>query len=221
MTQKTGQKCTAIRRVLVPAPLEARAREALVERLSAVRVGNPQSDDVGMGPLATKEQLASVREGVARLRREAEPVFEGSAPGGKGFFHAVTLLKHGGGGTAVHEHEVFGPVATLLATDGKAGGAVDLVRRGAGGLVCSVYSDERAFLADFVRGAAPYHGRLYLGSAKIAGQTPGPGTVLPQLVHGGPGRAGAGEELGGLRGMMLYLQRTALEGDKALLDAIA
>ena len=222
MTQKTGQKCTAIRRVLVPASLEAQVREALVERLGGVKVGDPRQDDVGMGPLATAEQLKSVREGVALLRKEAEPVLEGPAPGGKGFFHGVTLLRQAKpDGGAVHAHEVFGPVATLLGYDGKASGAVDLVRRGAGGLVCSVYSDERGFLRDFVRGAAPYHGRLYLGSAKIAGQTPGPGTVLPQLVHGGPGRAGAGEELGGLRGMMLYLQRTALEGDKAILDSIS
>jgi 3,4-dehydroadipyl-CoA semialdehyde dehydrogenase len=222
MTQKTGQKCTAIRRVLVPPAAEARVREALVERLSSVKVGNPREDDVGMGPLSTKEQLASVREGVARLKKDAETVVEGTAPAGKGFFHGVVLLRQAKAeaASAVHEHEVFGPVATLLPYDGKAASAVDLVRRGAGGLVCSVYSDDRAFLRDFVRGAAPYHGRLYLGSAKIAGQTPGPGTVLPQLVHGGPGRAGAGEELGGLRGMMLYLQRTALEGDKALLEAI-
>jgi oxepin-CoA hydrolase/3-oxo-5,6-dehydrosuberyl-CoA semialdehyde dehydrogenase len=222
MTQKTGQKCTAIRRVLVPrGALEERVREALIERLAAVRVGNP-TEDVGMGPLATAEQRISVREGVARLRAEAEALFEGTTPAGKGFFHPITLFRHPRpeAAAAVHEHEVFGPVATILPYDGQSRSAVEVVRRGAGGLVCSVYSDDRAFLGDFVRGAAPYHGRLYLGSAKIAGQTPGPGTVLPHLVHGGPGRAGAGEELGGLRGMMLYLQRTALEGDKALLEAI-
>jgi len=222
IVQKTGQKCTAIRRVLVPPALEERVREALLERLSAVRVGNPSADDVGMGPLATAEQRASVKDGVARLRGEAEALFEGSVPAGKGFYHPITLLRHPRpeAATAVHEHEVFGPVATILPYDGQSRAAVDLVRRGAGGLVSSVYSDDRAFLGDFVRGAAPYHGRLYLGSAKIAGQTAGPGTVLPHLVHGGPGRAGAGEELGGLRGMMLYLQRTALQGDKAILEAI-
>jgi oxepin-CoA hydrolase/3-oxo-5,6-dehydrosuberyl-CoA semialdehyde dehydrogenase len=92
------------------------------------------------------------------------------------------------------------------------------VRRGGGGLVASVYTDDRDFLAESVRGLASHHGRLYLGSAKVAAQLPGPGTALPQLLHGGPGRAGGGEELGGLRGMALYMQRTALEGDRALID---
>jgi oxepin-CoA hydrolase/3-oxo-5,6-dehydrosuberyl-CoA semialdehyde dehydrogenase len=117
----------------------------------------------------------------------------------------------------MHKDEVFGPVATLAAASDVAG----LVRRGGGGLVCSVYSDDRDFLRRCVLDIAPYHGRIYVGSEKVAGQTMGPGTVLPQLLHGGPGHAGGGEELGSLRGLQLYSQRVALQGDRALLDAIA
>lgn len=226
--QKAGQKCTAIRRVLVPEALAARAREALAERLTAVRIGDPARDDVTLGPLATAAQLRDVRAGAARLRAEADVVCGGDGavaepagvPPGKGYFFAPVLLEARDGAAAVHEHEVFGPVATLLRTDGSARAAAELVRRGGGGLVSSVYSDDRSFLRDFVAGAAPALGRVYVGSAKVAGQTAGPGTVLPHLVHGGPGRAGGGEELGGLRGLAFYLQRTALSGDRALLDAI-
>jgi oxepin-CoA hydrolase/3-oxo-5,6-dehydrosuberyl-CoA semialdehyde dehydrogenase len=120
----------------------------------------------------------------------------------------------------VHDLEVFGPVATLVPYDGSAAAAAASVRRGLGGLVSSVYSDDRDLLAEIIAGIAPFHGRVFLGSEKIADKSVGPGTVPPQLVHGGPGRAGAGEELGGLRGMALYLQRVALQGDRAVLDAI-
>jgi oxepin-CoA hydrolase/3-oxo-5,6-dehydrosuberyl-CoA semialdehyde dehydrogenase len=111
-------------------------------------------------------------------------------------------------------------VATLFPYDSAAAHAVGLVRRGQGGLVCSVYSDDRAFVAEVTLGIAPYHGRLFLGSEKIADQTPGPGTVLPQTIHGGPGRAGGGEELGGLRGLHFYSQRTAIQGSRPILEAI-
>lgn len=229
MTQKTGQKCTAIRRVLVPAATLDRVREAMADRLANVRVGNPALEEVTMGPLATASQLRDVRAGIARLAAEAEPVFGDAGavrpigvPPGKGFFVGPVLLlcARPESAAAIHAHEVFGPVATLLPYEGSARAAAELVQKGGGGLVASAYSDDRAFLGDLVLALAPWHGRLYLGSEKIADKSPGPGTVLPQLVHGGPGRAGAGEELGGLRGMMLYLQRTALEGDKAILEAI-
>ncbi len=120
----------------------------------------------------------------------------------------------------VHEHEVFGPVATVCVYSGRPEEAAELVALGEGGLVASIYSDERDWLRVVVPALAPFHGRLYIGSEKMASLSPGPGTVLPQLVHGGPGRAGGGEELGGVRGMALYQQRTALEGDKSLLSAL-
>jgi len=221
MTQKTGQKCTAIRRVMVPPEALARALDDLTERLAAVRVGDPAATETMMGPVATAGQLVDVRAGITRLGAEARTVYAGPAPEGRGFFVGPVLFEAQTDARAVHAHEVFGPVATVIPYDGSARSAAIEVRKGGGGLVASIYSDDRVFLADLVPAIASHHGRLFIGSAKIADKSPGPGTVLPQLVHGGPARAGGGEELGALRGMALYLQRTALQGDKALLDSIA
>ncbi len=218
MTQKAGQKCTAVRRIFAGADHLAQAQEALADRLSQIRVGNPASADVTMGPLSTADQLRDVRAGIEKLASESRRVFEGKTPEGKGYFVGPVLLLGNEKAQIFHRDEVFGPVATLAPFDGS---PVELVRRGGGGLVCSVYSDDRDFLRSCVLGIAPYHGRIYIGSEKVAGQTMGPGTVLPQLLHGGPGHAGGGEELGGLRGLQLYSQRVALQGDRALLDAIA
>jgi oxepin-CoA hydrolase/3-oxo-5,6-dehydrosuberyl-CoA semialdehyde dehydrogenase len=141
--------------------------------------------------------------------------------GDKGYFVPPTLLVNEAPETArkVHEHEVFGPCATLLPYEGNAQVIAD-VQKGAGGLVCSVYSDDRAFVGEVMMGIAPFHGRLVLASEKIVDQTAGPGTVLPQSIHGGPGRAGGGEELGGLRGLAFYSQRTAIQGARPMLDAL-
>ena len=229
MTQKTGQKCTAIRRILVPQERVDDVVAALSDRLEMVKVGNPAAEGVTMGPLATASQLADVRQGFAALSQEAGAVWGGSgevspigAPEGKGFFFGPVLLKCDDPAAAqsVHSLEVFGPVSTICPYDGTAATAVDLVSRGGGGLVSSVYADDRDFITEAVLGIAPHHGRIYLGSEKVASKSPGPGTVLPQLVHGGPGRAGAGEELGGTRGMAFYMQRTALQGDRVILDAM-
>ena len=225
MTQKAGQKCTAVRRIFVGTEQAGAAQEALVDRLGQIRVGDPARAEVTMGPLSTADQARDVRAGIAKLSAEAQPVFGGDgsvkalAPEGKGYFVGPVLLaaRDAASARVLHRDEVFGPVATLCAGGDLAG----LVRKGGGGLVCSVYSDDRDFLRKLVRDLAPYHGRIYLGSEKVVGQTMGPGTVLPQLLHGGPGHAGGGEELGGLRGMQLYSQRVALQGDRALLDAIA
>src|SRR5438874_1946021 len=225
MTQKAGQKCTAVRRIFVAGDQLPAAREALIEKLSQVRVGDPARAEVTMGPLSTADQLRDVRAGIAKLASEADPIFGGDgtvkaiAPEGKGYFVSPVLLlsRDPAAAKIMHKDEVFGPVATLAPAHSPA----DLVRRGGGGLVCSVYSDDRDFLRECVLAIAPYHGRIYIGSEKVAGQTLGPGTVLPQLLHGGPGHAGGGEELGGLRGLQLYSQRVALQGDRALLAAIA
>ena len=228
MTQKAGQKCTAIRRVLVPAAVADRVRDDLVDRLRAVTVGNPAHEGVRMGPLATASQRADVRAGVALLARDGRLVFGASevqalgAPAGKGFYVSPVLLEvePGASAPAVHAHEVFGPVATVVPYSGRADEAAELVGRGNGGLVSSVYSEDAAFTTELVLGLAPYHGRVFLGSVKIAELSPGPGTVLPHLVHGGPGRAGGGEELGGLRGLSFYRQRVALEGPRPVIERI-
>jgi len=228
MTQKAGQKCTAIRRVLVPVAVADRVRDDLVDRLRAVTVGNPAHDGVRMGPVATAGQLADVRAGIDLLARDGRLVhgdaglaFVGAEPG-KGFFVGPVLLEVEPGADAprVHSHEVFGPVATVVPYSGGAAEAAEIVARGRGGLVSSVYSEDVAFTSAVVMELAPYHGRIFLGSAKIAEMSPGPGTVLPLLVHGGPGRAGGGEELGGLRGLAFYMQRVALEGSRPTIERI-
>jgi len=222
MTQKAGQKCTAIRRVLVPAAHAATVRDDLAEGLKAVRVGNPALEESRMGPLATGAQLADVREGVARLGAEGKTAFGSAAPlAGKGFFISPVLMEFAKDAiaAAVHAREVFGPVASLLPYSGKGADAAAIVARGNGGLVSSVYSEDAAFLEEIVSGIAAYHGRLFLGHPKIE-MSPGPGTVLPQLVHGGPGRAGGGEELGGARGLAFYMQRVALEGSRPVIQKL-
>src|SRR6267154_952062 len=222
MTQKAGQKCTAIRRVLVPAAHAATVRDDLAEGLKAVRVGNPALEETRMGPLASSTQLADVREGVARLVAEGKPAFGSAAPlPGKGFFISPVLMEFAKDALAasVHAREVFGPVASLLPYSGRGADASAIVARGNGGLVSSLYSEDAAFLEETVAGIAPYHGRLFLGHPKIE-MSPGPGTVLPQRVHGGPGRAGGGEELGGVRGLAFYMQRVGLEGSRPVIQKL-
>jgi oxepin-CoA hydrolase/3-oxo-5,6-dehydrosuberyl-CoA semialdehyde dehydrogenase len=228
MTQKTGQKCTAIRRVLAPADKLDDVVAELKGRLADLVIGNPAEDGVRMGPLATKGQLDDVRAGIARLVAATEAghgdgsVTPRGVPAGKGYFVGPVLrvARDARKAAAVHEHEVFGPVATVCGYAGDGEDAAAIVGLGEGGLVCSVYSDDRDFLGRALPALAPYHGRIYLGSEKMAAQSPGPGTVIPHLLHGGPGRAGGGEELGGRRGLALYMQRTALEGDKSILSAL-
>ena len=224
--QKTGQKCTAVRRIFVPEALVERVHGDLAERLSGVVVGNPFTEGVKMGPVATAQQQRAVREGIARLSEHAKVVVGGvcnpiGVPEGKGYFVPMTLLAATDTGAAVlHDLEVFGPVATTFVSPADTEELCALVARGGGGLLCSAYTDDRKLASELVMGLAPHHGRLVLGSQKIAGQAIGPGTVMPQLLHGGPGRAGGGEELGGLRGLAFYSQRTAVQGDRALLDAL-
>ena len=226
MTQKAGQKCTAIRRVLVPEGLSERFRDDLADRLAAVIVGNPGTEGVRMGPLATAGQKTSVLDGIALLARDGRLVHsrpglkpEG-VPEGKGYFVSPTLLEvePGAAAPSVHSHEVFGPCATIIPYDGTAAQATEIISRGEGGLVSSIYSEDVPFVSDTALGLAPFHGRLFLGSVKIAEMSPGPGTVLPHLVHGGPGRAGNGEELGGFRGLAFYMQRTAIEGSRPVIE---
>ncbi|MBL8609853.1 MAG: 3,4-dehydroadipyl-CoA semialdehyde dehydrogenase [Myxococcales bacterium] len=228
--QKTGQKCTAIRRVYAPKDRVAEVVDALKERLSAIKVGDPSHADVTMGPVATAQQKRDVLAGIDKLASAGKVVFGTGADvtpiggqKGKGFFVSPTLLvcEAPSAADAIHNHEVFGPVATVMPYDGTGARAAELVSWGGGGLVSSVYSDDKEFLAQAVLGLAPFHGRVTIGSSKIAAQAVPPGTVMPQLIHGGPGRAGGGEELGGRRGLAFYMQRVALQGDRAIVEALA
>ena len=217
ITQKAGQKCTAIRRILVPADAMATVRGDISGLLQEYRVGDPAEEDVRMGPLVSRAQLADVQAGMERLASEGKRVTMPSQYP-KGFFVSPSLYEFAADSkaNAVHEREIFGPVASLLPY---AENPAAIVARGNGGLVCSLYSEDSAWIAETVMGVAPLHGRIYLGHPKIE-LSPGPGTVLPQLVHGGPGRAGGGEELGGRRALAFYLQRVALQGARPVIQAL-
>ena len=220
ITQKAGQKCTAFRRIFVPTAIAAEVTERLAADLGRIRVGDPADPKTGMGPLTTRVQLAGIRERLPAFLEHAQVAFgDVAAKVGRGFFFGPLLLSVPAVSDQdrLHHDELFGPIATVVAYDGSAAEAVRGVTYGRGGLQASVYSDDKSFLRAFVLGIAPHHGRISVGSSKIAGQAIPPGMALPQLLHGGPGRAGGSEELGGLRGCAFYTQRVALQGDRALL----
>ena len=182
MTQKTGQKCTAIRRVLVPTERLGDLRDAMIERLSALKVGDPADEANRMGPVATAQQKTDVLAGIARLAGATDEVFGGLGESklDKGFFvgPVVRSTQDPLNCAPLNEHEVFGPVSTLGAYDGTAATAAAFIARGEGCLVSSAYSDDRAWVSEFVGSAGAWAGRLFLGSTKMAAQSPGPGTVL-------------------------------------------
>ncbi len=227
MTQKTGQKCTAVRRIFVPAARMDEVQGAVSEELARIKIGDPTNETVRMGPLATAAQWKDVKAGIGQLvaggarlvhgNAEAPTLVAGDAS--KGCFLGPVLARVDTPHTVnvVHDKEVFGPVATLMPY-ADADDAVALVAKGEGGLLASVVSDDAAFTSTVALGLAPLHGRIWIGSRKVADQATAPGIVLPSCVHGGPGRAGGGEELGGTRGMGFYTQRTALQGDRAVLE---
>jgi oxepin-CoA hydrolase/3-oxo-5,6-dehydrosuberyl-CoA semialdehyde dehydrogenase len=222
MTQKVGQKCTATRRIFVPEERMEEVIEDLSERFGRTVVGDPALDAVNMGPLSTLAQKQSALEGVQRLLEVADVVYggvEGDAMGveaGKGAFIHPTLLRAKGDcgpDSPVHDLEVFGPVATLIGYNGQASEAVKLVGYGQGCLVSSIYGDQSRFLAEAISGLARWNGRVVVIDEQVADKSLHPGLVTPQLLHGGPGRAGGGEELGGIRGMRFYQHRSALQGN--------
>ena len=227
MTEKTGQKCTATRRLIVPENLVERVAEDLWDRLSDVKVGDPSAKEVQMGPVATKQQMQDVHAGIDRLRDACSQVYGANRPtelidvhGDKGFFVGpiLAIANDARALEEVHRDEVFGPVASILPYDGTANGAIGLVRRGGGMLVSSVYADQRQFLRECVLGIANYCGRVVAVDSKAEGFSLPTGMVLPQLIHGGPGRAGGGEELGGVRGVQHFLHRVAIQGPRAFVE---
>jgi oxepin-CoA hydrolase / 3-oxo-5,6-dehydrosuberyl-CoA semialdehyde dehydrogenase len=227
MTVKAGQKCTAIRKALVPAERAAEVLEALRAALGKVVVGDPRLESVRMGPVASLSQRREVQEQMARLTREAEVVCGGAgkaqplgADPDRGAFIAPTLLycQDGGSARAIHSVEAFGPVCTLIPYQGVEN-AIALARRGGGSLAGSIFSADDAVAAQLVLGLAPYHGRIVVVNRHCARESTGHGSPLPHLVHGGPGRAGGGEELGGIRGVLHYMQRTAVQGTPDVISA--
>jgi len=228
MTSKAGQKCTAIRRVIAPAAIAAELVDALSTALGEVRVGNPASKDVDMGALASQDQRDEVRSRVAELSSEANVVFGGTddfdvidADARKGAFFMPTLLHCEKPLTSrsVHSVEAFGPVSTVLPYD-SLDEAIELSRLGEGSLAGSVVTNDKHVARELVLGTAAYHGRILVLNRHCAAESTGHGSPLPHLVHGGPGRAGGGEEMGGIRGVLHYMQRTAVQGSPEMLTSI-
>jgi oxepin-CoA hydrolase/3-oxo-5,6-dehydrosuberyl-CoA semialdehyde dehydrogenase len=224
MTTKAGQKCTAIRRVIVPSNVAADVEDALTARLAGVRVGDPAHPDTDMGALASLDQRDEVRRSVAALRGAADVILDTcefhDIDVDRGAFLAPTLLRASDNrAEAVHSIEAFGPVTTIVSYDGAAE-AIELAALGKGSLVASVFTPDDSEAAALALGIAAYHGRVHVVDEACGATTTGHGSPMPQLVHGGPGRAGGGEELGGVRSVHHYMQRTAIQGSPDKITAI-
>jgi oxepin-CoA hydrolase/3-oxo-5,6-dehydrosuberyl-CoA semialdehyde dehydrogenase len=223
MTAKAGQKCTAIRRVIVPAAVADEMTEAIRTRLASITVGPPDDESVRMGPLASLGQRQEVRKAVEALRSSCDVVLdEAEVAGdgrGRGAFMSPVLLRARAGAVEPHDVEPFGPVSTVMTYD-SLGEAVALAARGKGSLVGSVVTHDPAVARSLVLGLAPWHGRILVLDRDDAPESTGHGSPLPMLVHGGPGRAGGGEELGGVRGVLHHMQRSAIQASPDMLTAI-
>jgi oxepin-CoA hydrolase/3-oxo-5,6-dehydrosuberyl-CoA semialdehyde dehydrogenase len=228
MTSKAGQKCTAIRRALVPEPLVGAVIDVVQARITdKVRVGNPASKDVTMGALVGLAQRDEVRRSLESLAGAARIVvgdpdrfdLVDADPRRGAFLPPILLHAADSSRSEPHDIEVFGPVSTVLGYRDTAH-AVELAARGRGSLVGSLVSADPAVVRDMVLGVAPWHGRVLVLDSESAPESTGHGSPLPTLVHGGPGRAGDGEELGGIRGMKHYMQRTAIQGSPRAVSAV-
>jgi oxepin-CoA hydrolase / 3-oxo-5,6-dehydrosuberyl-CoA semialdehyde dehydrogenase len=230
MTVKAGQKCTAIRRALVPAGVADQVAEAARDRLAKVVVGSPAEQSVRMGALASLEQREEVRRSVKALLSAGRLVFGDpdrvevvGASAERGAFIAPLLLQsHDADRPEPHEVEAFGPVSTLIGyrDADPVTEAIKLAARGRGSLAGSVVTADPAFARDVVLGLAPWHGRILVLDRDDAAESTGHGSPLPTLVHGGPGRAGGGEEMGGMRGVLHHMQRTAVQASPRVLSAV-
>ena len=228
MTVKAGQKCTAIRRTLVHESMVEDVTAALRKRLGGITVGDPAVDGVRMGPLAGKGQVREVEKSVARLRDAAELVFGGpgtldviGADAERGAFYPTMLLYSDKPfeRTQPHDVEAFGPVNTIMPYS-TVDDAIALAKLGKGSLVGSLFTARDDVAREVTLGTAAYHGRLVLINRHSGRESTGHGSPMPGLVHGGPGRAGGGEEMGGVRGVMHYMQRTAIQGSPQTVAAI-
>ncbi len=228
MTAKAGQKCTAIRRTLVPARLIEEVADALAARLGGVVIGDPAMEGVRMGPLAGQTQVGEVQRAVDTIGRDAELVYGAvglpdviGADAARGAFYPILLFasRDPFHRTAPHDVEAFGPVNTLMPY-ASVDEAIALAKRGRGSLVGSVFTADDAVARTVALGTAAHHGRLLLANRYTARESTGHGSPLPHLVHGGPGRAGGGEEMGGARGVLHFMQRTALQGSPTTLSHV-
>jgi oxepin-CoA hydrolase/3-oxo-5,6-dehydrosuberyl-CoA semialdehyde dehydrogenase len=224
MTVKAGQKCTAIRRAMVPASLLDAAQAALAARLEKTVIGDPRDEATRMGALVSTSQRNDVRDKIKEISADAKIVYgdPGASPfNEKGAFISPVLLRCENPWQArgVHDVEAFGPVSTLMPYE-DAADAIALTNRGKGSLVMSAFTYDTAFARDLVLGAGSFHGRIAFIDRDSAKESTGHGSPMPHMIHGGPGRAGGGEEMGGIRGVTHYMQRTALQGSPRVLSAI-
>lgn len=230
MTSKAGQKCTAIRKILVPRAQVMPVVQALSTALAAVVVGDPRAEGVQMGPLASLEQRSEVLARAAELAAEATlvhgttdgatTVVGGNFATGAFLGPLLFLCEAPRTARAVHSVEAFGPVATVLPYDSVAD-AIELARQGGGSLAASIVSGDDRCAAELALGLAPFHGRIVIINRHSAAESTGHGSPLAHLVHGGPGRAGGGEEMGGIRGVMHYLQRVAIQGSPDVITRVS
>ncbi|HYL68814.1 MAG TPA: aldehyde dehydrogenase family protein, partial [Candidatus Limnocylindria bacterium] len=218
----------AIRRVLVPRQHAKALGGAISERLGVLKVGNPRNAEVTVGPVVNKAQQSSCLEGLRQLKEECTVLFGGNeqfqpieADQQKSSFVQPTLLSCQNGVSAkfVHDVEVFGPAATLVAYDGPEN-LVAIARRGLGSLVGSIFSNDAAFIQDVILGIGDMHGRIMVVDSTVGGQFTGHGNVVPSCLHGGPGRAGGGEELAGLRALSLYHRRFVVQGPPSCITGL-
>ncbi len=227
ITVKCGQKCTAVRRILVPEKYLSDVQEALVKALGQTAIGDPRNEKVRMGSLAGKAQREDVLAALNELKKESDVVFGNDAlhlieaEDSKGAFMSPTLLVNNKPFEKLSSHnvEAFGPISTLMPYS-TTEEAVAISKLGKGSLVCSITTNDTSIARDFVLNAASHHGRILVLNRASAKESTGHGSPMPMLVHGGPGRAGGGEEMGGKRGVMHYLQRTAIQGSPTMLTAI-
>ena len=228
MTVKAGQKCTAVRRIIVPESLVEDVQIALAKRLSKTTIGNPSVDGVRMGSLAGNDQKMEVREKVKELSKSQEIVFGSldnfdvvGADKDKGAFISPILFLNDDPFNKIdcHNIEAFGPVSTILPYK-NIEEAIELAKMGKGSLVCSIITNDMKIAEQFVLGAASMHGRILVLNEACSKESTGHGSPMPLLTHGGPGRAGGGEEMGGIRGIKHYLQRTAIQGHPTTITAI-
>lgn len=228
MTIKAGQKCTAVRRIIVPENLLDEVQGAIAARLATTKIGDPATEGVRMGALATKLQVERVRANVDLLAQSQQMVFGnlddfevlGASKEAGAFFPPVLFRNENPfTATAVHDIEAFGPVATIMPyKDMEA--AIELAKMGKGSLVSSIVTPSNSEAVEYVVGAASMHGRILVLNKDCAKESTGHGSPMPLLTHGGPGRAGGGEEMGGKRGVLHYLQRTAIQGHPSTITAI-
>ncbi len=228
MTVKCGQKCTAIRRIIVPEKSIEDVQIALGKALDKVTIGDPRLKEVRMGSLISKEQVEEVRNSVTEIAKKAQIVYGSldkidlvGADSKKGAFISPILLRedYPFENVAVHEREAFGPVSTIMPYK-NLDEAIELAKMGKGSLVSSIITNDDTIAKEYVINAASHHGRILVLNRESAKESTGHGSPLPSLVHGGPGRAGGGEEMGGMRGVKHYLQRTAIQGSPTTLTEI-